>query len=92
MTNEYTDRTCIETIDEKRYLIDLCEDTREIVFRHDDETETEIRRYSFETFADVASGLLIDIDREIVIPAGLVAMLKQWANLDPIGLRLREQG
>lgn len=68
-------------------LVELDEQAR--VLRVLDEGDHLIRAYSFDQFASLTSGLVLDEDATIVIDVATVAELIGWANLDAIGQALR---
>lgn len=85
---DYDDRTVLE-LETEMILVDLLEGPREVVFRRDYNGGEEIRRYSFGAIASLTGGLALDSGAGLILTADLVAMLKEWANLDPAGLRQR---
>jgi hypothetical protein len=83
------DMTAAETTTGLLVLVELDEAARMVVFR-DDETEAAIAGYAFETFAEVTGALALNVGENIILSAGTIADVQQWANLDAHGLRIRE--
>jgi hypothetical protein len=79
------DITGVATTDGATLLVELHEDDR--ILRFLDESGSHLRTYSFAAFADVRGAL----SGGVTLSAVAVACLQQWANLDPHGLRLRDQ-
>ena len=82
------DMTVTETATGAFLLVELDEDTRQIVFR-DGDTREAIAAYTFADFADVTDALALNLGTDTVLDAVAVAELQQWANLDAHGLKLR---